>query len=191
MAGIVDNSFNSIIEKGAQNNAGVRARFYLRPVQNQTKTAAEGRPIFDDAEFIEIAIAGDKDNVIDRPVQDNDKERFKASYGLFKEKGEGAISGTRLSQWPGVTRGQVEELAFFKVYTVEQLAAMSDGNAQGFMGINKLRTAARDFLATAAGEAPAAQLRMELEKRDNELAAQRTMLADMKEQLDQLRRMKK
>lgn len=35
-----------------------------------------GRPIYHDAVFIRIQAAGDKLNIIDRPIEENDKRRF-------------------------------------------------------------------------------------------------------------------
>jgi hypothetical protein len=149
----------------------VHARFYLYPHKNEAKTLEAGRPIYEDREYVRIAVAGDKDNIIERPARVNDKLRFPRQYEAFK-RGEGEVLiGTPLTTWPAMSRSQVEELAFFGVRTVEQLAEMADAQIQKFMGGRQLRDRARAFIATAKGEAPLLQMQAELESRDSKIAA--------------------
>ena len=54
----------------------------------------------------------------------------------------------------------IAELHYSNITTVEQLANLSDANAQQYMGnFRKLRERAKNFLQAAAGEAPAIKLR--------------------------------
>ena len=187
-----DNSFNSLVEPGADVSArGVIPRFHLHPVMNEAKSAEEGRPIYDEVEYVEILVPGDKDNIVNRPVNELDRRRFAQGYAFWKQHGQQALTGTPLAAWPSISRAQVEELAYFKVSTVEQLAEMQDTHAQKFAGINALRTRARDFLSAAAGAAPATHLRSELDKRDNDIASLKQMLKEQAEQLAELKKLTK
>ena len=69
-----------------------------------------------------------------------------------------------------VTRAQVEEMAFFKVLTVVQLAQMSDVDSQKFMGLNTLRERARVFLEDADKKKPLMKLQSENEDLRKEMA---------------------
>src|SRR5690606_9295016 len=100
--------------------------FFFSPVQDDEATAREGRPIFKDAEFIKILIPGDKTNVVVRQASQSDKDRFAQQYARFKNNQQEVLEGTPLEAWPLVTRSQVEELKYFGVRTVEQLAGMAD-----------------------------------------------------------------
>lgn len=161
--------------------------FKLMPVLQQDASTDAGRPIYEDRECIEIRVPGDRD-VIVREVQERDKFRFPRQWAAFKAgKGE-AIVGTPLDAVPWLTRSQVEELGYFKIRTVEQLAELSDAHAQKFAGIQTLKARAKDFLAAAAGAAPAEKLRAELEQRDNEIALLKRQQAEMAEALAEIRK---
>lgn len=146
-------------------------KFFFHPKHNKKKSVEEGRPIFDDTEYVEIQIPGDKDNIVRRPASTKDKERFPKHYAAFKNKGEEALVGTPLSAVPWITQGGVEELKHFGVHTVEQLAGITDANAQNFRGVNTLRDQAKTFLEAAAGNAPLIQMQAELEDRDKKISA--------------------
>lgn len=80
----------------------------------------------------------------DKPMIDEcDVHRFFDEYVAFKAGKEEVPEGTALRMWAGIDRASVEELAFFKVYTVEQLASMNDSHAVPFL---QLRERARQFL---------------------------------------------
>lgn len=142
-------------------------RFAMQPVQDDKKSQESGRPVFNDVEYIEIMAPGDRSNIVHRPVRDDDKQRFARQWAAWKSGAGEGVSGTPLKEWPGVTRGQVEELAHFRVHTVEQLAGISDGNMQNVGPLMALRQRARDYLEQAKGQAPLTQMRAELAQRDN------------------------
>ena len=145
--------------------------FYVRAVQNTFKTAQEGRPIFDESEFVRIIIPGDTKTIIDTKVTAEYRHRFQDKYERFQKGMAQAQSGTPLEVWPQMTVGQVAELKATGITTVEQLAELSDTNAQKFMGSFQLRQKAQAFLEAAAGDAANSKLAAELEKRDVEIAA--------------------
>ena len=121
-------------------------RFYIHPRQNANKTLEAGRPIFDDTEYVEIMQPGNKENIIQRPAQPNYKERFSRQYSAFKNNEEQQVSGTPIEQWNVLSKAQVEELRYFNVRTVEQLAEISDGSSQQFAGIQSLKIQAQAYL---------------------------------------------
>jgi len=94
---------------------------------------------------------GNKNTVVVRPANARDKQRFPTHWRLWKERTseEEVISGTRLTDWPGVTRGQVEELSFFNIKTVEQLANMADSNTGAMMELVTLKEKAKKYLGVA------------------------------------------
>lgn len=168
-----------------EDEKGLLVKFYLRPEQNAAKTAEEGRPIFEEKEYITIMVPGDRDNVIDRPIQDSDKQRFGGAYMRFKQGLEIQSPGTPLSAWPGINRSQVEELRYFNVETVEQLASMSDGNAQKFAGINELRRRAAAFLEAAVDNSKVEKMEYELQQRDERIALLEARLEQLEAALEE------
>lgn len=153
--------------------------FFYAPVQDSVKTLEEGRPMYKDTEFVRILVPGDRSSMVVREAHQEDKNRFALQYAKWKAGNDQATTGTPLEKWPLITGAQVEELKYFHIRTVEQLADVSDAQAQKFMGINMLRQRARDFVAAAAGAQPLAEMRAELEDRDNTIDAMKKAMDDM------------
>ena len=132
-------------------DATLAVKFEKRPVENKTRTLAEGRPIFEEVDFITIEQPGNKDEVRDHKVRQNDINRFPEHWKRYKARtdNEEALTGTPLSEWPQISRSQVEELTFYHVRTVEQLAAVTDANLQNMMGGVVMKQKARAFLEQA------------------------------------------
>ena len=152
--------------KGDEN---LYVKFFTHPVENHEETIKEGRPMYRDAEFISIMVPGDKDNIVVREVREQDKQRFPRHYAAYAQGKEELIDGTPLERWGFITMAQVEELKFFNLRTVEQLATVSDSNAQKFMGIQMLKQSAKDYIDSSKGDAPILGLQDKLFKKDQEL----------------------
>lgn len=154
-------------------------RFYVKQVQDKTASEVEGRPIFKDREYIEIRYPGNRNDAVARPAKQADIERFPRHYEAFKKRVEMPVEGTPLAEWPAISRSQVEELAFYNVKTVEQLAAINDSSGHNFRGFYALRDKAKTFLEVSKQSATLTDLKTELKSRDKEIEA-------LKRQLDEL-----
>ena len=155
-------------------------KFDVRSREDKTASKEAGRPIFKDVEYIDIRVPGSPDNV-SRPATQRDRKRFPKHYAAFKNRisDEDSVEGTPLAEWPQVTRSQADELAFFGIKTVEQLAQVSDVNGQGLMGFHGLKRKANAWLQAAAQGVQVSELQRELAKRDE-------MMAEMQRKLDEL-----
>lgn len=178
MRGIADESFAF---PDSRDTEGLSVRFEKRPKRNEKASLEAGRPIYDEVDYIEIRAPGDKDNIVHRPVTESDKLRFATQYRRWQSTGgDGeALTGTPLAEWPAVSRSQVEELRYFGVRTVEQLAAVTDGNLKNVGPLLMLRQKARDFVAKAKDEAPMAQMRDELAAKDMRIAHLEAQMAEV------------
>lgn len=135
-----------------QGDAKLHVQFFMKPTQNMLRTELEGRPIFDDLEYIEIWIPGDKTNINIRPVQLVDKDRFKAQYQLWKSNQQ-QETGTPLALAPFLAPSQAEELSFFRIRTVEQLAGVADNLVAQMQGLTLLKQQAQEWLDMQTGSA--------------------------------------
>jgi hypothetical protein len=153
--------------------------FYRKAVHNPFKSAQEGRPIFDEKDFVKIMIPGDKYSSVDTQVTTQHQQRFPTQWARYQAGQEQATSGTPLESWPQMTVGMVASLKAVNISTVEQLAELSDANASQIMGNHDLRRRAKAFLEAAAGEAVNAKLEAELEKRDNEIETLKNQMAQL------------
>jgi hypothetical protein len=152
----------------------------------KAESEAAGHPVFYDMEYIRIF--NSKDNIIDRPVRDTDKKRWPAKYAAWKQSGasEPGGGGWKLEAWPVMSRAQVEEFKYFKVFTVEQLAEMPDSVGQKLMGFTGLKQKARQALQLAQENAPMEMLQMELKRRDETITEMLYEFKKMRARLDEL-----
>lgn len=146
--------------------------FYQGTMKNHGKSEAEGRLIVDDVECVRIIVPGDKNSVVDRPASPQDKARFSKQYAMFRagHSVDEQLSGTRLTDWPHLSRGQCEELGYFGIKTVEQLAAVRDDIVGRVPGLTTLKQTAGIWLANAKGGAEAAATQKRLTDQDSRIA---------------------
>lgn len=160
-----------------------RPRFHMLPVQNMALSEKEGRPIFEDKEMVEIRIPGDPKISWVGPVTEQQKiegqwvdsrARFPKEYEAFKRGEQVATTGTPLEQWPqpGMTSARVHELKALNVFSVEDLAGITDGNLGRLgMGGRELRESARRYIDNAKEIAGNSALVNELSELRARLAA--------------------
>jgi len=158
-------------------------KFYLQPKRDAKASLESGRPIFKDEVCISIIQPGNKENIIDRVATPKDLARFPKHFTAFKERGEVAQEGTPLESWTALTKSQVEELKHFNIYTMEQLAGITDAHSQNFLGIQDLKRRALAYLEASGVSAAGESLAAELDKRDSEIATLHAQVGDLTMQL--------
>lgn len=168
-----------------QANAGIFAEFYYYTSPDRAATLAEGRPIYKDYEYIRVRVAGDNSSILERPATAHDKQRFAAQYRRFKASETQKPDGFPLEEWPGITRAQVRELAHFNIFTVEQLAEVSDAHGQQLMTFQALKRKAAAYIAQLKDNAPFVKVQEELAARDAKIEQLTADLATVLEKLEE------
>lgn len=184
-----DEAMMQLAEMQSNPNAGsdkLYVTFDMHQRHNQGKSDAEGRPVYDDTEYVRIIVPGDKQNEIHRPATELDRRRYPRQYAAFREGAREAQSGTPLKEWTAISTSQAKELAHFHVYTVEQLANLSDSNIQNIGPVRGLQAKAKDYLEKAAGNAPMEKMRAEMLAKDEAMAAMKQQMEAMGKRLDEL-----
>lgn len=153
--------------------------FYTRAVKNEVETDNKGRPIFDNIDFVKIVQPGDNKIIIDTPVNDVYKKRFKEKYDKWLKTQENVVSGTPLAEWPYLTASQIAEFKAVGVHSVEALAEMSDTIAQSFMGSHSIRQKAQAWLAATKDSSFVEKQVAELQKRDKQIAELQRQMAEL------------
>ena len=166
----------------------LNVKFYQKAIQNDFKTALEGRPIMEMRDFIIIEVPGNTLSVIDTFAAQEHKDRFPVQYARYmNEKTDGDIEGTLLHDWPVLNAAVAAELKHFKFYTVEQIAQASDaqlntlGMAAGMSPL-ALRDKAKAYLGSAKDTALVQQQADELSKRDEIIARMEAQIAELAQQ---------
>ena len=108
--------------------------FYKRAVLNQARSRSEGRPIHEGRDFVKIQHPGETLNVVDRPVQDNDKQRWPRQWHSYQQGVRQTPDGVPISLlFPA--KPEIETmLRGYNIHTIEQLAGLS-GEAISTVGM--------------------------------------------------------
>lgn len=144
-------------------DSGMYVEFYLHPVLNEKKSAEEGRPIYEDKEYIKMIPIGDKTKAVIRPVKKiphagrpADHHRFPRAWDAFQNQEKKAIEGTPIEEWPPITKADAMMLKGINVHTVEILASLQDNHIT-WLGARAMRDKAKIWIEKAKEAAPAIQ----------------------------------
>ena len=162
------------------------AVFFLEAVEDPAQSAAQGRPIFREEEWVKIMVPGDKDNIVVRAVRSVDKTLYGEQYRAFKANQDQPIVGTPLDKIPFLTKARVMEFNALGLRTAEQVRDMSDTIATKFMDAHGIRKRIGDFLAAASDAAPMEKLQAELADRDAKIAQLMQAVESQGEKIEQL-----
>jgi hypothetical protein len=153
-------------------------RFFMDAVQDQAASVREGRPIFKDMEHVEVIVPGDAKDVVVHRVSDLDRRRWPQQYQMFKQGQSEQLIGTPLSEVTWIPRSQVEELKYFKIMTVEQLAQVNDSACSKIPGLHDLKRRAAAFVDSATAAAPLLALEESNKVLENEVATLKNSLQE-------------
>jgi hypothetical protein len=124
--------------------------FYAGTRINSFKSQAQGVPIYEPVDMIKVYHPGEPLNVPERPVNENDKRRFRAQWDAYKEGKDQKVEGTPLSViFPGNPE-IVKSLEVVHINTVQQLANISDTATQNMMFGFNLREKAKAYMEVAS-----------------------------------------
>lgn len=159
---------------------GLIVEFSFKPLKNEFKSNEAGREIWEDVEHVTIIIPGDRNTLIERIVEPDDKTKFALEYAAFKNHEKKAVVGTPLSEWAPMSRSLVKEFEYLHIHTVEHLADMSDTAKQAFgPGALQWCEKAKAFLASAKDSAAG-------QKYAADNAALRNEIAELKRQISEI-----
>jgi hypothetical protein len=155
-------------------------QFYPNVVLDHAATAEseDGQPVFKTVDYVKIQQPGERD-LFDAPATEEHKHRFPRQWDLYRS-GKEQHDGTPLALMFVGDRAHIAEmLKARKVFTVEQLANLSeDGVSRIGMGARQLVEQAKRFLdtmkrghASAETERRMRELEQQVEGLRNELAS--------------------
>jgi len=173
-------------ESFMEDNRGKMAVFFHTVQrQNNFKTIAEKRPIFEEKIFLKKLVPGDSTLVVDRPMRETDIEEYPIEWARFEQKKEAKVSGTPIDAWTVLSDTQKAEFKALNIFTIDQFAQLADSAGNKIMGFNDLRAKARAFIMAAQDSAMFDKIRAETDakiaQQDAEMAQLRAMIADLTE----------
>lgn len=169
------------------------ALFRHHAVKNETKSATEGRPIYDDMEIVEIRFPGSRSVSVfpamafshwnnnphtGEQTKVTYAERFPRQYRQFKEQAAQTKTGTPLAHAPFLTEARRAELRALNIYTVEALAHVDGQELKNLgQGGRDLKNNAQEYIEESKKNAPNLVMQAELEA----LKARNAVLEEDKE----------
>jgi hypothetical protein len=168
----IDFQMNFEQDQQAEADKRLLVVFYRKPVQLYNRSEIEGRPIFEDRDFIKILSPGSRDT-FEHPATPYYQARFPRQWDAYKRNISQDVEGTLLSQVNWLAPSQVAELNALNLRTVEQLAAMPDAVAHRLMNAHALRQQASAYLSKSS----AAEKQQQIDTLTSELQTLREQFA--------------
>jgi hypothetical protein len=171
-------------ESFMEDNRGKMAVFFHTVQrQNNFKTIAEKRPIFEEKIFLKKLVPGDSTLVVDRPMRETDIDDHPVEWARFQQKKEQRVAGTPIDAWAILSDTQKAEFKALHIYTIDQFAQLADSAGNKIMGFNDLRDKAKAFIAAAQDSQMFDKIRAET---DAKLAQQEEEMAQLRALVNEL-----
>ena len=167
------------------NPGQLRPHFHWVSVKNEYQSTIQGHPVFEKREYVRIPFPGTRD-FFDGPVTDHFRRVFPQQYRAFKLAAQEVERGMPIKECPLFDVTEVDQLAYYQIFSVEQLAETPDANVATRPGGVRLREKARKYLANAQGMAPIGALEAENKQLVETVKAQAEMLKQVQGQMQQL-----
>lgn len=180
---------SDIVEPGTTpanvNKGNAMAKFYTADVKDEAASSAKGRYVGRKVDMVRIIIPGDKHNIVERRVRENDKERWPKAYEAFRRMEDYVPDGTIIDTWPMLSRAQVEDLKYMNIFTVEQIADLPDDKLGSIgLGGRMMRKHAQAFIETSKRGAVPAQLVAENEQLRGQVGLLVQQVAELSKRLE-------
>jgi hypothetical protein len=165
------------------------AIFYPRAIPDKPASREARRPRYKMQPYIRIMQPGETSLVLDRPVKQEDTERFPQQWQRFLARQQNSVEGTPLEAMFPFHPEIVANCKASNILTVEALAGLSDAAMAAFgFGSGEMRERARRYL-TAVSNPHGADLALkdeEAEKLKGQLFAAQQQLAGERARVDRL-----
>lgn len=152
-------------------DSGIYATFDDDFVKNEFQSEMQGRAVFDHYFVIELQYPGDSTKTFKYRFSETEAERgnqwtnrFAKQWSAFRNAKEQTPDGTPIEMWPPLDKKRVFELKANRIFTIEQIAAMTDATGPNLgMDWRKLRDQAQAFLNPAVSTVQVSKLTRENE----------------------------
>jgi hypothetical protein len=169
------------------NGGQALAKFFTRDVKDEAASAARGCYVSRKLEMVQIVIPGDKNNMVERRIKESDKTRWPKQWNAFRKMEDFIPDGTLIDTWPMLSRGQVEDLKYNNIFTVEAIAQLPDDRLSSLgLGARLLRKHAQAFIETSKSGALPAQLVAENDKLHGQVNLLMNQVSELSKKLESM-----
>jgi len=142
-------------------------QFYTEAVEDKAASEVAGRFIAKEADFCKIMFPGSSNVLVVEMDEFQQKGPHGRAYRRWKEietaGGEHKVIGTPIETVTWLTKGLVLEMRHMNIFSVEDLANVSDTNCQKMAGLMILRQKAKAFVLAANESAPLLKMQAQID----------------------------
>lgn len=161
--------------------------FYPKAVQNKARSAAEGKPVFVQQDFVKIQHPGEKLNIVDRPATDFDKARFRQKWEAYVHGKAPQYEGIPLNLLFPHRPEIVATLEQYRVHTIEQLARLSEAGLQTVgMGAREWVNKAQEYMKQAEKGVDHHKFNAAIAEKDKEISVLKRQLDEVSARVAQM-----
>lgn len=159
--------------------------FYLRSIENVAKSKQQGTRIFENQVFIKIHEPGERLNIVDRPVRDEDKDRFPIQWSRFVQNKSQIPEGTLVDLLFPNNPAIADNLKTHGIYTIQQLAKLSANAIDTVgMGCQEWVNMADAYLRNASDGSAFIKLQQEMKDLKQQIKIKDDQIAKLVNQVD-------
>ena len=160
----------------------VKVVFFTKPKELPYRSKTEGRPIWENQEYVSVLQPGEKSPIV-LEAHDGHRQRWKPQYEAFLAGKAAMPVGTPLTIILPGQEATVNELNGLGVFTVEQMAGVSDSVVHRIPFGGEMKVRAQRYLDTLNGAQGFNKVQAELDKTNAKNAEMERELAELKEQM--------
>jgi hypothetical protein len=140
-----DDAFASFLPgRQMEDDKALIVEFFVDKKPMGAKSAAAGKPIYEDREYVRIMIKGQDKQISVEEVKQHHKEKFPIAYMRFQQQKPAPVIGTPIEMLPGIGPSMAHHLKGLNLRSVEDVSNVSDENVLQAMGAG-----ARDLVKRA------------------------------------------
>ncbi len=186
LRGRLPDNFNpnqgAIVDQGDDNRLFVK--FEMRSVLDPVATRDNGRPTHIPVDYVHIQQPGERDAFV-QPATQEHVMRFRRQWQAYQDGRSEAPEGSPLSLLFLNNPEIVDNLKYFRVSTVEQLATLNDTQIQNIgIGGRQFHEAAKKYLAAAEKGKDFHALAKSVEQLQRDMAAKDAKIASLEAALE-------
>lgn len=152
-------------------------KFFTHPQISKVESEAAGRPVYKDVVMVEVIQPGEKEPVR-QLANDFHKARFAKQWDNFQKGNAETHTGTPLDLLFLNEPGTILNLNSFNIFTVEQLANITDTAITSIPMGRQLADRAKAYVSTATGGAMFHQMQTQIAELQRKLEDQAAQLAN-------------
>lgn len=173
------------VEYGGDSNMVVM--FYTHAEKNEIASREAGAPVFSNVPYVRMHPPGEHLNVIVRPVQPHDRDRFPRQWQQYVLNKTQVPDGTPIDLLFPNNPALGETLKARGIYTIQQLAGLSANGIDSIgMGGQDHVTKAQNYIKNANGGAGFTELQKQLTDKDGVIRSLQNQLNTQKRQIEDL-----